>query len=93
MTTSIRAAGGITRIVDLTFKLTGISKQNKEIEVLTRAAQRGISVLTILYMTYRMVMTGMGPVGWIMLGASALSQAYMIAGEFTDKEEAIVRGR
>lgn len=92
MTTAISAGGGIVRIVDLTFKLSGISEQNKEIQVLVRAAQQGISILTVLYMTYRAVMLGMGPAGWILLGASLLSQGAMIATQFTDKEESIVRG-
>lgn len=96
MTTRGGALGGaraVVRIVDLSFKLTGISEQNKEIQGLVHAAQRAISILTVLYMTYRMVMAGMGPVGWLLLGATVLSQVAMVAGEFSDTEEVISRGK
>ena len=93
MTQAISGAGGIVRIVDLTFRLSGISEQSEQIQDLTRRAQMALNLLTSLYMTYRLVMTGMGPIGWVMLAATAIPQVAMIAGEFTDTEESTARGR
>lgn len=89
----MQAGGGITRIVDLTLTLTGISEQADEIRRLTRLANTAMTTLTMLYMMYRMVLLGMGPAGWIMLGAGVLAQAAAVVSEFTEPEEVISRGK
>lgn len=89
-----QAVGGIVRIVDLSFRLTGISEQNKMIQDLTRRANIAISVLTTVIMLQRMVAVGMIPgIGAaFMIGATVLGAVGMIIPEFTDKEESFVRG-
>jgi hypothetical protein len=92
MSQAISAGGGIVRIIDLTFKLTGFSEDHREIQGVIARAQQAISILIVLYATYRAVMIGMGPLGWIMLGASLLGVGASVFLEVTDKEETVLRG-
>lgn len=99
MTTGERIGAGIggvsavVRLIDVSFKITGISEEHKEIQKITTAANTAVQTLLILYMTWKLIAASMGPMGWVMLGATALSQGMTIASQFSDTEEVISRGK
>jgi len=93
MTMPLAVGGAIVRIVDLTFRITGISEQNERIQDMTRRANILVTTLTTVLMLQRLIMAGMGPAGWIMMGATVAGVIPSVMNEFSDKEEAMVRGR
>ena len=94
MTMAVAAGGGIVRLMDLTFRISGIAEQNKEIQDLVRQANILVTVLTSVVMLQRMVAKGMigGPVGILLGVVSAGAVVPSLMNEFSDKEETLVRG-
>ena len=88
----IRAAGSVVRIVNLSFKLSGIKDETNAVQELTKAANQAITAIRIAKLAWAAFTVGIGPAGWIMLGASVLGEADVIRQEFTAKEEVGARG-
>ena len=95
MTTAVSAGGAIVRLIDLTFRLTGISEQNEQIQMLTRRANIVVQVLTQVIMLQRLVAAGVvgGPLGAVMAVASVAMVVPSIMNEFSDNEESTARGK
>jgi hypothetical protein len=79
------------RIVSLTLRLSGVNEQNQQIKDLTSSIRESITALRILQLSVRLFEAS-NPLGWVLLGASFLSEATMVKSEFTSTEEVDSRG-
>ena len=87
-----RSIGSATRIINLSFKLTGIKDETNTIKTLTGVIYQAITAIRIARLAWKAFQLELGPAGWLMLGASLLSEAVIIKTEFSDTEESVARG-
>jgi len=89
-----REIGGITRIINLSFKLSGVKDEANVVKGLTTAANQAIVAIRTASLAWKAFQVGLGPMGWIMLAGGLLYEGVQIKNTFfTESEEAALRGR
>jgi len=91
-TSPLRTGWTISRIVNLTFRMTNAKEQFEEVQMITKAIAHAIMMLRILRLAWKAYLGTLGPIGWMMLGVTAMTEVWMISQEFTPKEEYGARG-
>jgi len=78
----IRGLSRISRIVNLSFKVTGLKEQSSAVQALISSIQNLIHLIIMANMAWRglqMAMAG-NPLGWLLLGVTALTGVSLLQG-------------
>lgn len=78
----IRGLSGISRGVNLIFKVTGLKEQSGAIQALTSGITNLIHLIMMANKAFRGLTMAMAsnPLGWLLLGVTALSGILMLQG-------------
>jgi len=91
----VRGLSRISRIVNLSFQVSGLKEQSAAIQTLTSSIQNLIQLLIKAMLAYRgltMVMAS-NPFGWLILGIAGLSTVAGIQGALSSTETEEYRSR
>lgn len=91
----VRGLSRISRIVNLSFKVTGLKEQSAAVASLVSGITNLIHLIMMAMMAYRGLMMAMAgnPFGWLMLGVTALSGISMLQGSGSPNEFEEYRSR
>ena len=78
----VRGLSRISRIVNLSFTVTGLKEQNDQVRALVSSVQGLVHMIIVANMMYRGLMMAMAgsPMGWLMLGVGTLGTVAMGQG-------------
>ena len=78
----VRGLSRVSRIISLSFKVTGLAEQSAAIQGMVSNIQNLIHLILMANIAYRGLMMAMAgnPLGWLMVGVTALSGVAMAQG-------------